>query len=224
MLGPVRFTHIEDCTRQVCDQIIVKDEIDDSIATLTNLDSTLAALRAELDALRRRPASPPPSARPTDSHYSSATNGGGEPDDSVGETPSTEKTLPPWFQNAQSDAHNPRKRSRSPEHPSSPPPNADSHSNEDDDAVTHTSKRLKPTIPPSAKLPTPELLQPKSVSSPAKAQDYSALLKELDVQKARRLITARENAVKSVKTLVVKEKERRRVGAATSEGVVKDGG
>lgn len=27
MLDPVRFTHIGDCTRQVCNQIIVKDEV-----------------------------------------------------------------------------------------------------------------------------------------------------------------------------------------------------
>lgn len=63
MLGPVRFTHIEDFTRRVCDQIIVTDEIDDSIATLTNLDPTIAALRGKFDALRQRPLPPPPSAR-----------------------------------------------------------------------------------------------------------------------------------------------------------------
>lgn len=61
ILGPFRFTHIEDCTRQVCDQIVMKDEIDDSIATLTNLDLTLAALRIELEALRRRPPPTPSS-------------------------------------------------------------------------------------------------------------------------------------------------------------------
>ncbi|EIM80595.1 ribosomal protein S5 domain 2-like protein [Stereum hirsutum FP-91666 SS1] len=128
MLGPVRFTHIEDCTRQVCNQVIVKDEIDDSIATLTNLDSTLAALRIELDALRQRPPSPPPSALPA------------APDD----------------------------------------------------------------------------------LSTSNAHDYSTLLKDLDVKKARRLITARENAIKSVKTLVMKEKEKQRDGVDLGGGGMKN--
>lgn len=70
------------------------------------------------------------------------------------------------------------------------------------------SKRLKPTFPSTSYPVASQLVPTKPVSSPAKAQDYSALLKDLDVKKARRLITAKENAIKSVKSLVMKEKEK----------------
>lgn len=48
MLGPVRFTHIEDCTREVCQAFRTKDELEDCIATLGTLDDMLALLRSEL--------------------------------------------------------------------------------------------------------------------------------------------------------------------------------
>lgn len=222
MLGPVRFTHIEDCTRQVCNQVIVKDEIDDSIATLTNLDSTLAALRIELDALRQRPPSPPPSALPAAPDDLSTSNGASEPDKELGESTCVEKSLPPWFQNTQPDAHNPRKRSRSPEHPSDPTPvtNTNSHS-DDNEAQLHASKRLKSATHGSSTSPTAPS-PPKPVPLPTKAHDYSTLLKDLDVKKARRLITARENAIKSVKTLVMKEKEKQRDGVDLGGGGMKN--
>jgi len=52
MLGPIRFTHIEDCVREVCRVFRLKDEMEDCITTLTTLDETLARLRAELELLR----------------------------------------------------------------------------------------------------------------------------------------------------------------------------
>lgn len=88
--------------------------------------------------------------------------------------------------------------------------------------MNHKSKRFKPTLSSSTP-PAPEVLPPKPISSPAKAQDYSALLKDLDVLKVRILIAVRENAIKSAKTLVLKEKEKQKEGADTSRGVVKDG-
>jgi hypothetical protein len=48
MLGPVRFTHIEDCAREVCQVFRVEDEMQDCISTLKNLDDILADLREEL--------------------------------------------------------------------------------------------------------------------------------------------------------------------------------
>lgn len=222
MLGPVRFTHIEDCARQVCNQVIIKDEIDDSIATLTNLDSTLAALRVELETLRRRPPSPPPPVLPAASRDSSTTDDAGDFNKLVEESSSTESSLPPWFQNAQPDAHNPRKRSRSPERSSDPTSVSNSKSNgEDDEGQPHASKRSKSTIQQSSDSPTAPS-PPKSVAPPAKAHDYFSLLKDLDVKKARRLITARENAIKSVKTLVMREKEKREDGVGPGGGAMKN--
>ena len=43
-------------------------------------------------------------------------------------------------------------------------------------------------------------------ASQAKAPDYTALEEELDLKKAKRLITARENSIKSVKTALRKAK------------------
>ncbi len=57
MLGPVRFDHIEMCTREVCHTFRVKDDMATSVATLTSLDDILASLRAELASLT---ASKPP--------------------------------------------------------------------------------------------------------------------------------------------------------------------
>jgi len=48
MLGPVRFTHIEDCAREVCQVFRVEDEMQDCISTLQSLDDILADLRGEL--------------------------------------------------------------------------------------------------------------------------------------------------------------------------------
>lgn len=215
MLGPVRFTHIEDCTRQVCDQIIVKDEIDDSIATLTNFDSTLAALRGQLEGLRRGPPAPAPS---TDTLSAS---GDTFPATAAVEATTTEdhntlgsQHLPPWFQTSHPEVPNPRKRSRSPDHPIE----SLAGTSNGDDVLLHEAKRPKTTSLSS----TSQSLPSKSVPSPVKTQDYSALLKEQDVKKARRLITARENAIKSVKTLITKEKEKSRVhleGGLSKNGV-----
>ena len=48
MLGPVRFTHIQDCAREVCQVFRVEDEMQDCISTLKSLDDILADLREEL--------------------------------------------------------------------------------------------------------------------------------------------------------------------------------
>lgn len=48
MLGPVRFTHIETCTREVCRAFKVVEEIESCIPSLTELDDTLVRLRTEL--------------------------------------------------------------------------------------------------------------------------------------------------------------------------------
>lgn len=48
MLGPIRFTHIQDCAREVCQVFRVEDEMQDCISTLKSLDDILADLRDEL--------------------------------------------------------------------------------------------------------------------------------------------------------------------------------
>ena len=48
MLGPVRFTHIQDCAREVCKTFRVEDEMQDCVSTLQSLDDILADLRGEL--------------------------------------------------------------------------------------------------------------------------------------------------------------------------------
>ena len=48
LLGPVRFSHIETCARDVCHVFKRQDEVDDCISTLATLDDTLAHLRLEL--------------------------------------------------------------------------------------------------------------------------------------------------------------------------------
>ena len=53
MLGPVRFNHIETCTREACRAFRLKDELEEVVATLKSLDDILATLRAELAATRR---------------------------------------------------------------------------------------------------------------------------------------------------------------------------
>ena len=51
MLGPVRFTHIETCAREVCKAFKIIDEVEDCISELKRLDAELANLRAELAAV-----------------------------------------------------------------------------------------------------------------------------------------------------------------------------
>ncbi|KAH8087808.1 ribosomal protein S5 domain 2-like protein [Cristinia sonorae] len=48
MLGPVRFSHIEKCAREVCRTFRQKEDMEECITTLTSLDDILATLRAEL--------------------------------------------------------------------------------------------------------------------------------------------------------------------------------
>jgi len=48
LLGPVRFTHIEDCAREVCQFFKSYEEVEELIARLTALDDELADLRASL--------------------------------------------------------------------------------------------------------------------------------------------------------------------------------
>ena len=52
MLGPVRFTHIQDCAREVCKTFRVEDEMQDCVSTLQSLDYILADLRGELAKIR----------------------------------------------------------------------------------------------------------------------------------------------------------------------------
>lgn len=118
MLGPARFTHIETCTRQVCQTFLRKEEVEESISTLGSLDDILATLRSELAEAQA---------------------------------------------GTQSD----------------------------------------------------NLAPPKAVPTRPKV-DYNALRKNLDVTKAKRLITARENSIKSVKMSLKKIQEK---GPALEEQV-----
>ncbi|KAI0294391.1 hypothetical protein BC826DRAFT_1012083 [Russula brevipes] len=109
MLGPVRFTHIQDCAREVCQVFRVEDEMQDCIATLRNLDDILADLRGEFARIKE----------------------------------------------------------------AGPQPNQNTRS----EAKSHPTK------------------------------DYSALQKSLDIEKARRQISARERAIESVKKLISEQRE-----------------
>lgn len=51
LLGPVRFTHIESCTREVCRSFKAMEEVEAITSELTELDATLARLRTELASL-----------------------------------------------------------------------------------------------------------------------------------------------------------------------------
>ncbi|EJD01899.1 ribosomal protein S5 domain 2-like protein [Fomitiporia mediterranea MF3/22] len=51
LLGPVRFTHIETCTREVCQTFKAIEEVEAAIEELKELDDQLAQLRAELATL-----------------------------------------------------------------------------------------------------------------------------------------------------------------------------
>jgi hypothetical protein len=59
MLGPVRFTHIQDCAREVCQVFRVEDEMQDCISTLQSLDDILADLRGELTTIKEEAGSQP---------------------------------------------------------------------------------------------------------------------------------------------------------------------
>jgi hypothetical protein len=52
MLGPLRFTHIENCAREVCKVFKVEDEMQDCVSMLQSLDDILADLRSELAKLK----------------------------------------------------------------------------------------------------------------------------------------------------------------------------
>lgn len=54
MLGPARFSHIETCAREVSHALRARDEVEESVLTLTNLDVMLDALRAELAGLTKQ--------------------------------------------------------------------------------------------------------------------------------------------------------------------------
>ncbi|KAI0919071.1 hypothetical protein AcV5_002083 [Taiwanofungus camphoratus] len=107
MLGPVRFSHIETCAREVCRTFRLKDDIETSIATLLSLDDILSSLRTDLSKI--------------------------------------------------------------------------------------TSGEASKSVPGES-----------SEVSPKKVPDYTALKESLDINKAKRLITARENAIKSVKIALKK--------------------
>ena len=48
LLGPVRFTHIETCTREVCRTFKLVEDVESAIEELKELDEKLARLRSEL--------------------------------------------------------------------------------------------------------------------------------------------------------------------------------
>ncbi|KAF8314516.1 ribosomal protein S5 domain 2-like protein [Clavulina sp. PMI_390] len=51
MLGPVRFQHIEACTREVCRLFRTLEQVEELILTLEGLDEEIIALRSELASL-----------------------------------------------------------------------------------------------------------------------------------------------------------------------------
>ncbi|KDQ55249.1 hypothetical protein JAAARDRAFT_134366 [Jaapia argillacea MUCL 33604] len=59
MLGPIRFTHIETCAREVCRAYKTKEEMDECLAILASLDEELANLRQELAQLSPKPTPDP---------------------------------------------------------------------------------------------------------------------------------------------------------------------
>ena len=54
MLGPIRFTHIENCAREVCRVFKVEDEMQDCVSMLQSLDDILADLRVNLQISKER--------------------------------------------------------------------------------------------------------------------------------------------------------------------------
>jgi hypothetical protein len=67
------------------------------------------------------------------------------------------------------------------------------------------------TVPQSTKTDDPIQLG-KRKRSAADATDYTELIATKDTKKARRLVTARENAIKSVKALITKKEEEQKGG------------
>ncbi|KAJ7188650.1 ribosomal protein S5 domain 2-type protein [Mycena filopes] len=58
MLGPARFTHIENCASEACREFNRREQVKECLATLHTLDDILAQLRAELaESTRLTPAS-----------------------------------------------------------------------------------------------------------------------------------------------------------------------
>ncbi|KAJ7575563.1 hypothetical protein C8J56DRAFT_409248 [Mycena floridula] len=51
MLGPARFDHIETCTREVCRMFKKKEELEECISSIRNLDGIMQGLREELAGL-----------------------------------------------------------------------------------------------------------------------------------------------------------------------------
>lgn len=70
MLGPVRFTHIQDCAREVCKTFRVEDEMQDCISTLQSLDDILADLRGELAKIKDERPQPETRSRDPTKDYS----------------------------------------------------------------------------------------------------------------------------------------------------------
>lgn len=70
MLGPARFTHIETCTRQVCQKFKAFEEIEELIPQLEALDEEIARLRVELATLKNPSAlAPATSSTPKTMNY-----------------------------------------------------------------------------------------------------------------------------------------------------------
>ena len=57
LLGPVRFTHVETCSREVCRTFKKSEEMTECLTTLRTLDDILANLREELNSLSSSKAS-----------------------------------------------------------------------------------------------------------------------------------------------------------------------
>jgi hypothetical protein len=66
MLGPVRFTHIEACTRRVCGLLRNREAVEELVLQLTQFDDIITSMRAELAAFNAGtgPTSSPKSKQP----------------------------------------------------------------------------------------------------------------------------------------------------------------
>lgn len=146
MLGPVRFTHIENCTREVCRKFKFIDEVRDRVSALRILDTQLADLRFELASLT------PPSSQIT----------------------SQSTTEPPSHSEKESTMDSAEERL-----------NPDTRKRKREDDMDGRTERSKP--PP----------------------DYEKMLlyPEPDVEKAKRLVKARQTAVQSVTSILARKKE-----------------
>ena len=161
LLGPVRFTHIENCTREVCQKFKAVEEVRECIDTLRSLDAQLADLRAQLAS----PNSPSPS------QSSQPPNSQPEPTPSQSSQNSGLTTT--------SDPET-KKRKRDPE-------------DEGPDGVASLdAKNERAKLQAQAKPPP----------------DYEKMLlqPEADVEKARRLVKARQASVKSVEAILARSR------------------